>query len=186
MKKIVTLSCFIRAHLSAQVALVKYYGGNGKIDEIEECELGRCILQSQVSTYKALTEAAHTQHQLGPELFKELQTLYKRKKITEGLSNFVLGAHHDCAISAFEAHKILHPLHDHVAECMYTLNQRADGVLDLNYVQSVVSGGSIISARLQDTPHEKPTRLGNNATTEMLCVLPNASFTCDGQEVPAE
>ena len=34
--------------------LIKFFGGNGKIDLACETELGRCVLQSQVSTYKAI------------------------------------------------------------------------------------------------------------------------------------
>merc|ERR1719478_1730436 len=54
MKKVVTLDCYVRAHCMAQIDLVKYFGGNGEIDEVHETELGRCVLQSQIATYKAL------------------------------------------------------------------------------------------------------------------------------------
>merc|ERR1719487_2583075 len=48
MQKIQTLVCFARAHLWAEKDLLKYFGANGKIDEVNESEIGRCILQSQV------------------------------------------------------------------------------------------------------------------------------------------
>jgi len=67
------LDCFVRAHVKAQLDVIKYFGGNGKLDEVNECEIARCVIQSQVSTYQALRDAAHTQEQLGMETFKELQ-----------------------------------------------------------------------------------------------------------------
>jgi NhaP-type Na+/H+ or K+/H+ antiporter len=130
MKKVVTLDCFIRAHVMAQQGLVYYFGGNGLIDTVNETEIGRCILQSQVSTYRALQDAANTQAMLGEEIYTELRNLHRRKQVTENLSNFVLHAHHDGAISATEAHAILHPLNHQIAECLATLADRAEGVLE--------------------------------------------------------
>jgi len=130
MKKITTMSCFIRAHIEAQNDLVKYFGGNGKLDEVDESEIARCILQSQIVTYEAIIAAANTQKQIKPEILHELKSLFQRKTITEGLSHFVEKAHSDGAISATEAHAILHPLHHQVSACMKALNDRAEGVLD--------------------------------------------------------
>merc|ERR1711862_297572 len=106
MKKITTMRCFIDAHLLAQQDLVKYFGGNGKIDDLSEAEIARCILQSQVTVYQALFAAANTQKQIGPEICAELNSLYKRKAITEHLSHFVEGAYKDGAIHATEANAI--------------------------------------------------------------------------------
>merc|ERR1719454_1202257 len=83
MKKVTVLDCFIRAHVEAQNELVKYFGGNGKLDEANESEIARCILQSQTVTYKALIEAAAVQEHLGLKLFTEVENLHKRKHITE-------------------------------------------------------------------------------------------------------
>merc|ERR1719375_2924275 len=44
MKKATTLDCFVRAHVLAQIDLVKYFGGNGKLDEANESEIARTIL----------------------------------------------------------------------------------------------------------------------------------------------
>jgi hypothetical protein len=129
MKKITTMSCFITAHLIAQKDIVKYFGGNGKLDEEDESEIARCILQSQVATYKALQAAAATQRQIGKRVLQELQVVYQRKHISEGLGKFVEDAHADCAISAAETHAILHPLYHQVASCMKLLHDRAEGVL---------------------------------------------------------
>jgi hypothetical protein len=130
MKKIVTLSCFIKGQEMAQTQLVRYFGGNGKLDEKNETEIARCILQSQVNIYKALWEAGETKRKLGDKVSKELEVLRKRKRITEGFSRFVSDAHEAGALSATETHAILHPLNHQIAECMKTLNDRAEGVLD--------------------------------------------------------
>ncbi len=53
MKRISTMTVFVRGHLAAQVQLVKYFGGNGVVDKPDEAELGRCVLQSQLSNAKA-------------------------------------------------------------------------------------------------------------------------------------
>jgi hypothetical protein len=144
MKKITTMSCFISAHLTAQNDLVKYFGGNGKLDEANESEIARCILQSQLAVYKALFAAANTQKQISEEVLHELQTLYKRKTITEGLSHFVEQALRDGAISNTEAHAILHPLNHQVSRCMKALNDRAEGVMskgaDGRATMNVLSG----------------------------------------------
>jgi len=129
-KKASTLACFIRAHVRAQMDLVKYFGGNGVIDEVEEAELARCVIQSQVVTYMALREAASSQQALGDKVCSELQILLKRRLIAKGLSEFVLTAHQDGAISATEAHAILHPMNQLIAECVQKLNDRTEGVLD--------------------------------------------------------
>jgi len=129
MKKITTMSCFITAQLEAQKDLVKYFGGNGKIDEAEEAEIARCILQSQVSTYKALLAAAATQKQIGSTICNELGCLYQRKEIIDSLSHFVEDAFHNGAINSTEATAILEPMHEQVASCMKQLQERSEGVL---------------------------------------------------------
>lgn len=135
LKKITTLSCFIEAHLMAQNDLVRYFGGNGEIDEIDESELARCILQSQFSTYQALFSAADTQKHIGRDILHELQMLYQRKSITEDLSAFVEKAHKDGALSATEAHTIIHPLNHQIASCMKALNERVEGVVSKSTLQ---------------------------------------------------
>jgi hypothetical protein len=130
LKKVVTLECFVRAHTIAQVDLVKYFAGNGVIDEKKETELGRCVVQSQVATYRALTETVRTQALLGDDIYLELRNLHRRKQITENLTHFVMDAHRDGAITATETHSILHPLNHCIAECVRTLAMRSEGVLD--------------------------------------------------------
>merc|ERR1711957_179028 len=98
-KKIQVLQCFVHAHLAAEMDLIKFFGGNGKLDEASEAEIARCVLQSQVAVYSALIDIARTQSKLGKTLTNELYNIAKRKNITEGLEKFVLAAHHGGAIS---------------------------------------------------------------------------------------
>jgi len=132
MKKISVMHCFVLAHLWAQADLVVYFGGNGRLDEEDESEIARCILQSQVATYKALLAAADAQRHMKRGLHDELKSLYMRRDITEALGRFVEKAHEDGAISATEAHAILHPLHEQVSTCMSKLNDRASGVFHMS------------------------------------------------------
>jgi len=133
MKIIVTLNCFITAQLKAQAQLVEYFGGDGEVNSRDESELGRCILQSQINTYKALYQAALTKQQLGEDRTQELALWRTRKQITEGLRTFVEKAHHAGALSSTEAHAILHPLDHEVAHCMKILNERAEGVISTGH-----------------------------------------------------
>jgi len=135
LKKITTMSCFVLAHLMAENDLVRYFGGNGKLDEVDETEIARCVLQSQVVVYRALVAAIATQRKIGGAVFNELKTLYQRKAISEGLTEFVEKAHADGAISATEAHAILHPLNHEVSACMKSLSDRSEGVVSRSSVE---------------------------------------------------
>jgi len=130
MKKINTLQCFVHAHLGAQNDLIKFFGGNGKLDEKNEAEIARCILQSQTSVYQAMVDVAKSQRRLGKTMTNEMLNIFKRKNITEGLERFVLDAHRNGALSAKEAEQILHPLHHQIAYCMSVIHQRAEGLID--------------------------------------------------------
>jgi hypothetical protein len=140
MQKITTMSCFITAHIKAENEIVAYFGGNGLLDEVDEAEIARCILQSQVSVYKALIAAAQNQNAISPEILHELEALYKRREMTEKLSHFVEQAHADGAINAVEAHAILHSLHNQIAACMRALNERSEGVISKDTMNHFVHG----------------------------------------------
>merc|ERR1712226_76024 len=100
MTKIATLVCFAQSHLLAQKDLIKYFGGNGVLDDINEAEIARCILQSQVFVYRALVEAVAERQHLDKELLNEMHHLHERKTITEGLEKFVMSAFTNGAINA--------------------------------------------------------------------------------------
>jgi len=128
MKKVVALDCFIRAHCKAQVDIVRYFAGNGKVDDAKESEIGRCVLQSQIAVFRALRAYVETQEQLG-KVYEEIQNLHSRKAITVKLSNFCLSGLRDGALSATETHAIVHPMYHHIAECMKKLNDRTSGIM---------------------------------------------------------
>jgi sodium/hydrogen exchanger 10/11 len=129
LQKIQTLVCFAQSHLQAEKDLVKYFGCNGKIDDLNEVEIARCILQSQVGVYRALRQAVHCQQELDKELLTELHHTTERKHITETLEKFVISAHTDGAINARETHAILHPLHHQIASCLTVMHERAEGLV---------------------------------------------------------
>jgi hypothetical protein len=123
MKTITVFSCFIEAHLSSQVLLIKYFGGNGKIDSIDEAELARCILQSQVEVYKAITVIVSAKKRMDADLLNEMEWAVSMLKVTEGLEKFVMDAHEDGAINDRDTESILHPLHHKISECLKTLEK---------------------------------------------------------------
>merc|ERR1719454_585815 len=166
MKKITTLSCFIEAHLHGQKEMVEYFGGNGKLDEKNEIEIARCILQSQIAVYRALIAAAVTQQQISPAILTELCNLYQRKRITQVLRGFVEKAHEDGAIVANEAHQILHPLNSHISSCMKTLNDRSEGVISNSTFKQMLSGDPFYSFR-------SSVRKSENA--DMMATIPPPS-----------
>jgi len=128
---------------------VKYFGGNGKLDEANESEIARCILQSQVAVYKALCVISSVQEEMGEGIYRELENLYRRKHITEGLSKWVLKAHKDGALSATEAHAILHPLNHMVAECVQLLSERAEGFMEADGHRPSIEGKAEFEAAME-------------------------------------
>jgi len=143
MKKVQLFTCFVYAHLAAQCDLVKYFGGNGQVDEENEAEIARCILQSQVNVYRAMSELAETQDVVGKafshsgkkqaSMNDEMYMLARRKQITEGFKQFVNEAHEHGAISGKEAHAILHPLFEHISKCESFMHDRTDGLVDQHW-----------------------------------------------------
>lgn len=129
-QRMTTTRTFVTAHLLAQVQLVKYFGGNGKIDTEDESEMARCILQSQIACYKAITLGVEETKTMDSALVTELDWVYQRKGITEGLEHFVMEAHHDGALSAREAEAILHPLHGLILESMKEIQHLSEGIID--------------------------------------------------------
>merc|ERR1711948_175276 len=123
MRTIKVFSCFIKAHLTSQLLLVKYFGGNGKIDEVEEAELARCILQSQVCVYRAIALTVDAKKRTNKECLLELEWAEKMLQVTEGLESFVMKAHEDGAISGRETDSILHPLRGKMSACLKAIGR---------------------------------------------------------------
>lgn len=125
--RILTLMCFAHGHLKAQISLVHYFGVNGKIDDPEETEIARCILQSQIAVYRAIGLAMAEESRMNHDLLNQLKWLVQKKEIIEHLTSFVTGANQDGAISAVEAESILHPLHREISHCLDNIHDVANG-----------------------------------------------------------
>jgi sodium/hydrogen exchanger 10/11 len=121
------LDAFIRAHLLAQVSLVKFFGGNGEIDEASEADMGRCILQSQVQVYRAIEMARVEEATMDPLVLEEMRSAHRRKDITETLETFVADAYKRGAISGREAESILHPLNKEIQRCLLCIKDASLG-----------------------------------------------------------
>lgn len=127
MHRCLTLTCFISAHQASQIEIVKYFGGNNKVDDEDEKEIARCLIQSMTSVHKAQTMVAAEEENMGDELKIELNYLRLRKRITETLEKFVMEAFEEGAISATEAEQMLHPMHHHLEHCMKDMEKVTDG-----------------------------------------------------------
>merc|ERR1719329_1330526 len=128
-QRMTTMRTFVTAHLLSQMQLVKYFGGNGKIDTLDESEMARCILQSQISCFKAIALGVGETKTMDKDLVTELDWVYQRKTITEGLEHFVMQAHHDGALSAREAEAIIHPLHGLIRDSMQEIQHLSEGII---------------------------------------------------------
>jgi len=187
MTKITTMQCFVLAQIMAQNDLIKYFGGNGELDEVDESEIARCIIQSLVSTYKALIAAADFQQKIGVDIICELSILYKRKTITESLSAWVEKAHHDGAISATEAHAILHPLNHQISVCMKKMSEKMEGVINssvaarsnqslgdrMHLLENAGAGAESLEDRMAALGNKEEDR--NPAASDMVPESPEAS-----------
>jgi len=154
------LSCYmsyIGAHLSSQVSLVKYFGG---LDlSVEENEICRCIIQSQVYVYRAIELTIQEEKSLDEKgLLDDLRWTLERKEITEGLEEFVMLAFKDGAITAREAHSIVHPLHHQLAECLQKINDTAEGITRTTRVDTSHSSphGPPVSPKAPGSPKSVP------------------------------
>mmetsp|Transcript_23241 Transcript_23241/g.51423 ORF Transcript_23241/g.51423 Transcript_23241/m.51423 type:complete len:1252 (+) Transcript_23241:95-3850(+) len=141
MFRIMTCMSFIAAHLSSQKSLIKYFGGNGKIDCEDEVEIARCIVQSQLSVYKAINVVAQMERQMNGSLVTDLKNTLERKEIAEALEEFVMTALADGAITSREAESMMHPLHHQIADCLALLNDTTEGILRNATVASHSSHG---------------------------------------------
>jgi hypothetical protein len=130
MKRMTILISYSKAHLNAQRQLVKYFGGNGMIDEKDEAMLARCILQSLTNVYKALEQAVLQERKMDKTVLQEMLHAMQRKKIMESLESFVMAAHHDGALSARETESMLHPMYHHLTEELKSLHQLTEGIVN--------------------------------------------------------
>jgi NhaP-type Na+/H+ or K+/H+ antiporter len=125
MRRMTALSSFVSAHLSAQKGMLKFF--TGEIDDSNEVEVSRAVIQSLIAVHKAVQELVTLTRQMPPELVVELQHMRERKRIVEELKEFVLGALANGAITASNAGSLLHPLDHELAHCIQSVNQLSEG-----------------------------------------------------------
>lgn len=113
MQKSTILACFVRAHIASQKLLVKYFGRDKRVDTVE---LARCILQSQLSCYKAMVLEIEQKQQLDPRILRAVAIAKEAKEISMQLEGFIVDAHESGVLSSTEAHLILHPIHASVLD----------------------------------------------------------------------
>jgi hypothetical protein len=144
------LDAFIRAHLLAQVSLVKFFGGNGEIDEASEADMGRCILQSQVQVYRAIEMARVEEATMDPLVLEEMRSAHRRKDITETLETFVADAYKRGAISGREAESILHPLNKEIQRCLLCIKDASLGKSIINNANSLSNDDEVVSMQREE------------------------------------
>jgi len=98
-----------------------------RLDEEDEVEVARVILESQTHVYNSWAEALEIQRTLNPRMVESLQWLYAKKIITEALTEFVVTAEKDGAIHPNHAGAIIHPLQNEIASCLRSIQQVTDG-----------------------------------------------------------
>lgn len=142
MHKVITLQCFIKGHVKAQQAIMKYFVGPHQVSYVE---VARVLLQSQAAVHKALVAVAQIERTLDEELLRELKNTKVRKHIAEGLEVFVQEAEDCGAISPLDAHSILHPLHGEIASCLKFIHNLDEGIVD-----SATKRLSLVRASVRD------------------------------------
>jgi len=129
MKSMSIMKSFIRAHLDSQQMILKFF--TDSIDETNEIELARCLLQSQVSVHNAVIAAVRV-YRRDKELFEDIKMVLNRKHIVEDLQQFIEAALEDGAISSTNAGLILHPMAHEVHDCIAYINKKGDGIDTVN------------------------------------------------------
>jgi len=168
-KELNTLSSFVRGHAESQKALLKYFAGD--IDEKNEVEMARCVLQSQVAVYQAVLQTVEVQSDMEIELVHEMQNVKKRKHVVEELEHFVESALKDGAISEKNAGSLLHPLHHEISSCLSQLDKRREGVTSIRKTETRMSAKTVTRMQLLEDyetpafhlPTTKRTQEGDRA-----------------------
>merc|ERR1719453_2487902 len=100
MQKLTIVTCFLRAHVESQTALVKYFGNQGRADTVE---VSRCILQSQLSCYKAMILLMREKAHIPPHVLEEVRVAKEAKAVCQDLEHFVVDAHGHGILNSKEA-----------------------------------------------------------------------------------
>jgi NhaP-type Na+/H+ or K+/H+ antiporter len=124
MKAMQVMKSFVQAHMESQALMMKYF--TDAIDESNEVEMARCLLQSQVAVYQACIAEINVRN-ADQDLYQEVKRVRHRKGVIEGLELFVEEALKQGAITQKNAGCLLHPLHHEVSHCLHFINERAEG-----------------------------------------------------------
>jgi len=125
MKHMSILNNFVVAHVSAQKSMLKYFAGDTGVSK--EVELGRCLLQSQISVFQATAELNDILLGMEPELVVELQNTRFRKGVIEKLEDHIGDALQKGAITSKNAAALLHPLHHELSGCIQRVTALREG-----------------------------------------------------------
>mmetsp|Transcript_110324 Transcript_110324/g.311212 ORF Transcript_110324/g.311212 Transcript_110324/m.311212 type:complete len:103 (+) Transcript_110324:170-478(+) len=98
--------------------------------------LARCILQSQICVYEAISRAAEEEKLINSTFLEEAARVDQRGEVAKSLENFVMSAQADLAISAREAESILYPIHHFMHACLKQRSNLNDGILNRKSLES--------------------------------------------------
>jgi len=167
MQKCTMLSSFIKAHIASQELLVKYFGRDGKVDSVE---LARCILQSQLSVYKAMLMDIDEKDNVESHILGACRIATECKVLVGELETFVMDAHTRGVITRSDAESIIHHMHHRIEIFTKTLIDAQLGVVPkvLERAQTFTHG---------DIPTEQ------EASEEIICPASSESLADWGANV---
>jgi len=187
MQKINVLKCFIRGHLGATKEFIRFFGSE---DSVEAVEMARCILQSQVSVYKAMCLAVAEERTLGKRMLRGVQNVHDSKVVVEQLSAFVMDAHAGGIITHREAHSILHPLNQFIKNCSERIQMSHQGYTERSNSSSTVGSPARKSAGdfLRGDSHDSDDGMGDEDAEDADSDCTSDSDSCEdeGAEVSPE
>lgn len=141
MQKCTILSCFIRAHLASQESLVKYFGRDGQADLVE---VARCVLQSQLSVYRAMLMEIEEKERVDGRILSAVRIAREAKAIVKDLEEFVIEAHRCEVISKSEAESVIHPMHHRLEGFTATLMNAQRGCVSTILASSPLEENSVL------------------------------------------
>jgi hypothetical protein len=122
---IAVLTGFVRAHVGAQKALVKFFC---REEEVHAVEVARNILQSQIGCYQAITKAVQAEQALDKKAMRGVMALRESMDVMYELENFVLECHKAGILDGRDTESILHPMHLHMKQFCKTISLAYEGI----------------------------------------------------------
>jgi len=179
MHRLTAMVCFSTAHLKAQRDLVIFFGGNAKVDEVEEKEIARCVLQSQTNVYRACEEAMDQELKLElakPDIMVDLRITLLSKRICDAISRFIDAAHEAGALCERDAHEVRHPVNHMLQHMQGLLNDLDAGIVETHTLTSrgTLTFGHTFSRRSADKPGDKSAKVA--PSPEMESCASSASY----------